>query len=165
MKYFTRAWHNGELDDKLSDKIYEDYCENLKKLSQAMPSDIKQLAMGINLHDAIIENVVVFTQEHSIALTLVVGDLSIGYQTVKIVYENVTMDKSSLDIIEKRSRDRCTCILSQEIDYGANGQYIHRLIFWPEDEVEISFLNLKLIIESCENRRVELGGYFVEKDS
>ena len=60
------------------------------------------------------------------------------------------------------ARDRETEILESEVDCDDEGVFSHRLLFWPRDELTIDFAGLSLEIADHEDRRVNLGGFFVE---
>ena len=163
MKYFTRSWHSGDFDDKTANEIASSYRQVLEDISRTMPLPIKQLATEIDVHDAIIERVVVGEAGRKLSISLVAGDRSVGYYGVEIAYERAQIKGHDLDILKRRARDRSTCILYQEIDREKNGRYVQRILFWPEDEIEISFDNIRLLVTSREGRCVELVGYFVEE--
>ena len=165
MKYFTRGWHNGDLDDRTTEDVAQEYRKEIEDLSRTMSPAVRRLAMETDLHDAIIERVVLNEASRKLTMYLVAGDLQIGYNGVQIAYEDVRIDRCDVDVLEQRANDRCTCILSQEIGRSHDGHYIHKLLFWPEGEVSVSFRDLMLTVARRENRRVDLAGHFVAEDS
>jgi hypothetical protein len=60
------------------------------------------------------------------------------------------------------ARDRETEILESEVDCDDEEGFSHRLLFWPRDELTIDFTGLSLEIACREDRRVNLGRFFVE---
>ncbi len=163
MKYFTRGWTNGELSDKEAEGMPELYRKHISEISPRLPPSIAKLA-AINLHDTIIEQVRLNEKAKTFSFVLVAGDLQRGYWGVDLKYSGVQIGDSYLQILRERTRDRETCILYDELDAEDDGHFVHRLLFWPQGEISIWFLELAVNETRREDRRVHLGGSFIYEE-
>lgn len=73
MKFFTRDWANGELDDDQAESAFDRYAAYVKQLH--LPPAEEALA-NTSLHDALMEGVRI--DHESITLMLITGDLSMN---------------------------------------------------------------------------------------
>ena len=55
MRWFTRAWHDGELSDADFGAALDGYQRHLADLGPSLPSDVAALA-GLYLHDAQVQS-------------------------------------------------------------------------------------------------------------
>lgn len=58
---------------------------------------------------------------------------------LEILYHRVDLDHLDAKLLETRAADPETAILADEMDRGEDGLFVHRLLFHPEGEVELSF--------------------------
>lgn len=56
MRYFTRGWANGDLDDQEYDRVLAAYRQRLVELDSRLPPAMRELSRT-SLHDAILEQV------------------------------------------------------------------------------------------------------------
>lgn len=63
------------------------------------------------------------------------GDL----RELEVLYHRVDLDRLDAELLETRAADPETAILADEMDRGEDGLFIHRLLFHPEGELELSF--------------------------
>lgn len=143
MRFFTRAMLSGELADAEVDSRSKAYQQRIDSLMDALPKDIAELTR-INLHDGLIRRVTVDNEAHLLSLVLRCGDLQVGYFDVDLHYSGITLTTQQLQVLSRRAHDRHTEILADEIDMAADGRFVHRLIFWPYDELEITFAGLTI---------------------
>src|SRR5207249_3904065 len=65
------------------------------------------------------------------------GDQQVGYYDADLLYLDVALEPRTIHILEKMRRDARYELLYDELDADESRQVVHRLLFWPEDEVEI----------------------------
>ena len=70
------------------------------------------------------------------------GDQQVGYYDADLLYLDVALEPRTIHILEKMRRDARYELLYDELDADESRQVVHRLLFWPEDEVEIRFRDL-----------------------
>jgi hypothetical protein len=164
MKWLTRGWAEGEFSDTEAEQMLRAYREHVEQIAPALEPFVAKLALETNLHDAIIEVVHVYDQGRRLVLSLVAGDQQAGYQGITLDYRGVEMDHHYMDVLRRRSRERETAILYDEVDAEPDGTFVHRLLFWPEGEIAIAFKHLTLSSAAREDRRTFLSGSFLEHD-
>jgi hypothetical protein len=164
MKWLTRGWHEGEFTDAESEQTRRAYWQHVERIAPGLEPSVAELARKTNLHDAIIEVVHVYQREQRLVLTVVAGDQQAGYQAITLDYLGVKIGDHYMDVLRRRSRDRETELLCDEVDVEHDGGYVHRLLFWPEGEVSIAFEHLKMSSAARADRRTFLSGSFVEHD-
>ncbi|MHB9134673.1 MAG: hypothetical protein ACYDBB_26675 [Armatimonadota bacterium] len=153
MRFFTREFVAGELTDAEVDSICISYQRHIDAIVNIIPVEIAELAQT-SLHDGLLCRAVVKPNANELLLSLRCGDLQIGYYDIDIHYYGVVVDTQLLEVLSRRARDRHTEILAGEIDIKADGRFVHRLIFWPDDEVEIVFSSIHLVRQSRLDRKV-----------
>lgn len=153
MKYFTRGYISGELADAEAERIGTAYQQHIQVISDFAPVAIADLSKT-NLHDGLIRRVVVKHNTNELLLSLRCGDLQVGYFDLELLYSGVSLDIQLLKVLSRRAHDKQTEILADEIDAAADGRFVHRLLFWPEDEISITFANLRLTRQAQPDRKI-----------
>ena len=97
---------------------------------------------------------VVDNEAHVLSLALRCGDLQLGYFDVDIRYSGVILTPQQLKVLSCRAYDRSTEILIDEIDTQADGRFVHRLLFWPDNELGIIFSDLTIEQQCQPSRKV-----------
>lgn len=164
MKWLTRGWAEGEFSDEEHEKILRAYWQHVEQIASRLDPAITQLARKTDLHDAVIEDVRAHWQEQRLVLSVIAGDQQAGYRLITLEYLGVQMGEHYRDILKRRSLDRQSAILYDEVDVEQDGSYVHRLMFSPEGELSIWFKQLNVSTEPRADRRTFLGGSYVEHD-
>ena len=141
MRFFTRGWWSGEREEPWDDAA-EAYQLWLQAHAHELPSSVLLFARSINLHDGLIERVQWAPQQSALQWELVVGDLQQGYELVVVRYEDVDTGQLHIETLLELSRDPKTEVLYDEVDVVAPGRFAHRLLFWPDGELDILFRSL-----------------------
>ena len=115
MRYFTRGWHNGELDDDEMAQVEAAYAQRLEAISAGLPGPVLELA-DLNLHDACIEAVLWEPAAKRLRLSLVAFHHSSGYRAVTLTYSGALLGDQRVRTLRDAARDRETEILYSEID-------------------------------------------------
>jgi hypothetical protein len=157
MRYFTRGLVNGELSEVEEAAAEESYARRIAEISLALTPDLVWLASG-PLHAAIIERVTWHPEQQRLRLELVAGDQGVGYQSVILTYDGVQIGDAQLATLGDLVRDRETEVLYTEIDEDSDGLTVHRFLFWPRDELTISFKAVGVTRRDRPDGRVELKG-------
>ena len=143
MRWFTRAWHDGDLSDADFGAAIDGYQHHLADLTASSPSDVAALA-DLYLHDAQVQSWTF--DEGRFAWRLLIGDLQRGYQMADIAYhetELLGVDRAGLQGGMKLDRTAAD-LLSDEIDRGPDARFEHRFFFWPDREFGIRFTRVEL---------------------
>lgn len=144
MKYFTRAWATGGLTDADYESVLPSYRRHFDRIEGSLPAGLITLARELSIHDGLIRRVVVDRQADTLALELLCGDLQIGYFDLDLVYGQVDWGVVDIIALARRAEDRDTEILYDEVDCQSKGVYEHRILFEPDDEIEIRFSRFEL---------------------
>jgi hypothetical protein len=91
----------------------------------------------------------------------VIGTSESGYHAVQLTYRGAMLGKSRVESLRNVACNREACVLYQEIDVTDDGTLVHRLLFWPNDEVTIEFGELEYVSAPRDDCRVTLAGAFV----
>ena len=144
MKYFTKEWCFGDLDDDVVEERLEKYREYIKNIYSGLPFVLKILAKDLNLHDGIIKKITYSNTKFM--LEGIFGDLQIGYFFLKIKYLNIfpIFNSHLISVFKNKTLE----ILSDEIEIVQEGHYIHKLLFSTKQEIEIAFKDLAIEIRS-----------------
>jgi hypothetical protein len=122
---------------------------------------MRQLLEGVSVHDALIESVRWRPLVKELRLALVGGISETGYHSIYLTYKGAMLGFARINSLRNAASNREACVLYQEVDVDADGTFVHRLLFWPNDEVTIDFTELEYLCEPRDDCRVALGGAFV----
>ena len=138
MKFFTRAWCEGKVDESEDrGQMYVDHLAGIK--SQFSPT-LRALAFDeFPLHDGLIRQIIVSRQSKSIQLLLRCGDRQMGYFDLNVSYFKVDFKHSDVSELASVANHARTEILYDEIDLHNESDFEHRFIFWPTGEAIIVF--------------------------
>ena len=79
MKYFTKEWCFGDLDEKEINNIVKKYKAYIKSEYSKFPFVLKVLSSNINLHDGIVRNIIFDQNNNFVRTSEIFGDLEVGY--------------------------------------------------------------------------------------
>jgi len=161
MRYFTRGWANGDLDDAEFEHAGVAYDQRLAAIVPRLPAALQELART-SLHDAILERVRWNPTARRLQVSFVAGLQQSAPITVGATYEGAMLGERRIEALRNAARDREATVLYDEIDLAEEGHFVHRLLFWPREEVTIDFAALRLEVVPRADSRVELGAAFVE---
>jgi hypothetical protein len=147
MKYFTKEWCSGKLEDNKVKEIKRDYWNYIDIINESLPFSLKFLANNINLHDGIINKASYSSEKNSLSIVGIFGDLQVGYFNLEIRYLNIyKLEKDTLTSIFKGQKLE---VLSDEVELISKNLYSHRLLFLSKKEVEIFFSNIEIKVSAA----------------
>ncbi|MBI5362462.1 MAG: hypothetical protein HZA53_04730 [Planctomycetes bacterium] len=164
MKYFTRGWVNGELDDDASEAVVVAYRRRLEAIMPSLPESVRRLAREVSLHDALVEQVRWRPHDRTLTLVFVVTCGPGAPGTARVVYEGALLGERRLDALRSVARDRDAVLLYDEVDLGEDGGLVHRLLFWPREEVTVDCRVVHVELAPRGDCRVELSPGFLIED-
>ncbi len=100
MRYFTRGWANGELDDAAAEKVTRDYASRLEQIRASLPGPMQELAR-LSLHDGLLEQVTWNPVDRHLRLQIVGGDLGAGYFCADLAYSGTSIGRSVVDALRR----------------------------------------------------------------
>lgn len=164
MRYFTRGHANGEHSDEEYEESVANYRRRLESISHALPQSLRSLATDISLHDAVVERIAWRPATGSLTIALVAFRVGVpnAYDSVVLEYGGAMLGEARVDSLRAVARDREAEILDFEVDVDdEDGYLIHRLLFWPREEVTIDFRTFDCQVTPRDGFAVELGGSFL----
>ncbi|HTH07862.1 MAG TPA: hypothetical protein VL916_18415 [Ilumatobacteraceae bacterium] len=164
MRYFTRGWANGDLDDPEWERALADYQARLEEIGGRLSFAVDELARRTNLHDALIDSVRWEMATGRLTLKLVHHHLDTDeHRLLTLVYEGAMLGAARVESLRRAALSRDTELLYDEVDFDEkDGLFVHRILFWPNEELTIEFRSLTLSSQPIPNRRVELSNAFYE---
>jgi hypothetical protein len=135
MKFFTRAWANGEMTDDQFEAVREAYWQYVATLQ--LPPMIAALSK-LNTHDAYVLGVDYQPERSHLTLRLRCGDRQRGYSDVILTFSQVTVDPAALDTLRRSLRPAAVEVLYDEVDRSRKS-FDYRLLLHPDGEVNIQF--------------------------
>ncbi|WP_155826387.1 hypothetical protein [Leptospira alstonii] len=150
MKFFTKKWASGELSDEEAQEVPELYQKHLDGIIPELAFSVRALALGISLHDGLVQK---FQKRgHNLEIVIIVGDLQVGYQTLKLTYISGKL-LASKAMHEKLKKKNAVEIIYDEIDIGAKAGFIHRILTSSRRHFEIQFTDLRISLKPRKNGR------------
>jgi hypothetical protein len=144
MRFFTRAWHRGDLSDEETELVRLAHQEHMAALVPTLPLSLRQLASATNLHDAQIHGITLDKEGARLRIDLIAGDLQRGYFDVAIEYHETEIGRLDTVALRQIATLPDRQVLFDEVDRLETGQYVHRMLFWPYEELEVTFGTLGL---------------------
>lgn len=144
MKFFTPAWHGGDLTDAEDAQVVPGYQAHVRRLLPMLPPGVQRLAAWeLGLHDAVIRRMVLDRGADTLRWELFCGDLQRGYFDVALTYSGVRMAALDAALLAELCRGRFEA-LYDEVDRTEEGACVHRVLFYPYRELEVVFQDLTL---------------------
>ncbi len=172
MRWFTRAWHQGELTDAEWDAVNADYERHVQQLGPSLPSAIRVLGEAggqLSLHDGRFINVEKkLGSQDTLLVDIATRDMQqgslIGNQWsypllhVRIAYLGAHVREPSWEALDDLARQSTTEILYGEVDRNGDGSFEHRMLLWPSDvpSLAISFDSVELAAVRFVDGRAEI---------
>ena len=156
MKFFTRAWCAGQLEDARADAVRAAYWHHIDAVCSKLPATVVSLARGINMHDGLFRSVRLVRADRRIEMVLRCGDRPGGYFDLSLSYGAVDFQRSNLTSSSRIVEDPHTEVLYDEVDLvGKNSQQcVHRILCWPEyRELSVVFETLGLRLKPTSGRK------------
>lgn len=160
MRYFTRGWANGELTEEEGAAVNAAYRARIAEIAPRLPPAMIRLRQGVSLHDAVIESVRWDPSRKRLRLALVAEALEVGYQLLELTYHGAMLGKARIDSLRNVVSNKGACVLYQELDISEDGDLVHRLLFYPNEEVTIDFRSLDYTSTPRADARMTFGGVF-----
>jgi hypothetical protein len=158
MKFFTREWAG-----KAVPKAYQ---AHLSKLLPRMPATVRAPAQGVNIHDGRLRAATLDRAHHTLTLSMRCGDNRVGYFDLELVYYEAVLSDGDVVALREVSRDLEAEAQYDELDLTDAGAWLHRMTFWRDHEVAVSFERLALRLEPMPNREfLRLPDVYVEVPS
>lgn len=153
MKFFTRAWLQGELTDEESDLVVENYRRHIASLK--LPNSLAKLA-NLTINDAYVMSATHSRRANTLSLRLRCGDKHSGYYDLLLKFADYEPNGFELQFLdfaaESRKLKQPVEALYDEID-RVKKKYEYRIIFWPAGEVSIKFSALTMTTRKVKSRK------------
>ena len=121
MKYFSREWHSGDISEGEVGEVRDRYWAFIASISDSLPEPIRELATAVNLHDGLVQELVVDHQESTVAILLRCGDLQVGYFDVRLVYSGVPTRLLDVAMLKETASEPESELLDAVVDLAADG--------------------------------------------
>lgn len=138
MRWFTREWLHADEGDGIGVA----YTAHLAAIAPRLHSGAQSLP-DIDLHDGQVRR---YSLEDGVfAMTVLIGDLEVGYEWLSLRYEGAELIGLPRDGIRRlRLRARRTELLYDEIDLAPGDLFEHRILLWPRRELCIRFSSVAI---------------------
>jgi hypothetical protein len=154
MRFFTRRWHGGELSDAESDGVAPAYEKHFATIAAQLPPALHEFTRTLKIHDALMRSCRVDDTHGTLALDLLIGDLGIGYFDLRLFYEGVSLAPSDRAALARVALDPEADALYDELDISPDGTFIHRWLWWPYAEFDITFAGFSYTVTPRPDRSV-----------
>lgn len=144
MKWFTREYVTGGLDDDEWERRRLDYARHLTLIQAKLADGAEELVASVNVHDGQVQEWS-FEPDGAFRLRLLAGDLQRGYEMLTLLYHGAELvDATTADLDAWRLDQAGVELVEDEVDVRSGGGYEHRLLVWPEGAFGIRFHALQV---------------------
>jgi hypothetical protein len=162
MRFFTKAWHSGDMSDERADDVRAAYQSHLASILPELPNAFRSFVQTVSIHDALVRAVRLNRDAAVLELELRAGDQQAGYFDLCIRYCGVQLDVDSR-VLAKIAEDDEFEALYDEADLAAGAGYEHRWLWWPYQEVNIRFTEFEYAVTPSPSRSFDrVANPFVE---
>lgn len=176
VRYFHRAWVDGELPDAESELVSEAYQARLADIRSRLTPELVTLA-ETDLNDALIEHIEWAPSIRRLVMELVVGSNQTGYSIKRLTFHGALIGERRRETLRDLGRDRRVEMLAHEVDIDEDDLhggvspdaaseigFTLRMLFWPTHELTIDFATLEVETRPGRGRLISPGEAFVELD-
>ena len=149
MKFFTRAWTQGNMTDDKANAVAPAYWRRVEMLD--LPRSVRDLAT-LNPHDAHILHVEHDQSAGTLCLRLRCGDLQAGYFDAALNFSGVIIRPAHLATLVKAMRPAPFEILYDEVDRANATAFEYRLLLHSALEVVLQFRDVAVARQRVANR-------------
>ena len=149
MKFFTRQWADGAMDDETADAVLPAYRHHLETLY--LNQSLKDLA-ELNPHDGYVLDAEHEPSTRSLRLQIRCGDLQAGYFDAELTFTDATITPADKATLADARHPAGFEILYDEVDREA-GAFVYRLLLHPAGEISIRFRNVAIVRVPLADRR------------
>ena len=157
MKWFTRDFVNGALDDEEWERRRSEYGHHLSSIRANLGHGAEELVTSVNLHDAQLQNWR-FEKDGTLQLRVLAGDLQVGYERVTLRYFDAKLVGATEEELRTWTRsNRPVEVIWDEVALAPDDNYEHRfLLRLPDAEFGIAFSSVGVSREAVDEseRRV-----------
>ncbi|MCZ2443462.1 MAG: DUF4085 family protein [Flavobacteriales bacterium] len=150
MNFFTKKWASGALSEKEAQQVPRRYQKHLEDIVPKLAFSVRALAFGISLHDGLVQKIQ--KSGRNLEITIIVGDIQSGYQTLKLTYSSAKLVISK-EMQKNLKRKNVVEIIYDEIDLGTKAGFIHRILTSTLEHFEIQFTDLSISLKPRKNGR------------
>lgn len=143
MRFFTRAWHSGELPDAVAERVASRYEAHLAALGPRLPNDARRLWTEVSLHDGLLRTVE--RAANRFEMVFRAGENRTGYFDARLSYDDVRLSPSDEQFLRSAVARSEIELLYDEFD-SAETHWVHNFLFWPYHEVSIHFGAFRLAV-------------------
>ena len=158
MKFRMPSWDDGA--EAWADFLRA-YSQHLEGLRDALPAHVLELARLPGMDDGLIVETVHDRAERVLRLTLLCGDLQMGYYDLKLIYEDAEITPEHAQRLARLAHDTPSEhgpeVSRHEVDVTKNGQIEHRIEFHDKEPnswfaIRCSALTWETV--SCPDRKI-----------
>jgi hypothetical protein len=149
VRFFTRAWHGGEMSDAEAERVVSMYEAHLAALGPRLPGDARRLQTEVSLHDALLRGVEGAADGFEVSFRA--GEEGTGYFDARLSYDHAQLSPADEQFLRTAVGRRDVELLYDEFD-GADAQWVHRFLFWPYHEVSVHFGAFRLVVTPAPGR-------------
>lgn len=144
------------MPDDEADHVPGAYEAHIRALVPPLPAAAQRLIREVSLHDGLLRTLA--RDSKRLELMFRAGDQQTGYFDARLAYAHVELSSKDEEFLRTVVGSRDVELLYDEFDSAADGErWIHRLLFWPYQEVSIEFAALNLEVTAA-SRRFDQGG-------
>ncbi|MHC4841387.1 MAG: hypothetical protein ACYTDT_10630 [Planctomycetota bacterium] len=144
MRFLTREFAEDQLEDFHSSLYHQVYVRHLEEIFEDLPAHVGAFAiqtLGVRLRGLELQSVIEDAGDET--LTLMYGAPEEPGLQVKFYYSGVNVD--SLDEAGfAKLEEAGASLLADELDLAPDERFEHRLLFAPDGEVAVQFLDLEV---------------------
>ena len=151
MKFFSPAWHSGQMSEDEASRIPAEYETHISRLVPPLPASARRLVREVSLHDGLMRSL--SHEQGKLDVSFRAGDQQVGYFDARLRYTGVELTPGSEQFLRAIIGNREVELLYDEFDSVGDGKHwFHRLLFWPYHEVSIQFGAFELEITPAARR-------------
>ena len=136
MRFFNRAWVDGELDNEEWDRRLTEYRAYWEDVLPSLPERIRVLGQ-VSIHDAKVRLWDHDREKRCVTAELIIGDLQRTYSTYRIVFHDATVTAQPEAEPDSWLMSDDTELLYDEIEPMNGGRFEWRVIAWPTGEIVV----------------------------
>jgi len=145
MRFFTREWSEGALDDPAAERIAEQYADHLAELWDLLPSTVRHFVDEVDLHDGLTRRVQFDDGTRELVVEFRTGDEQDGFFDVALRYVDAEISAADLERLRTTQSNPDREILSDELDTAGPARFAHRVLFAADGEIEVTFETLRAV--------------------
>ena len=131
------------MSERKAEAVAARYRSHLASLLPTLPEPVRRFVTTVNIHDGLLRQATLDCAARTLTLELRCGDVPHGYFDLTLHYNGVDVARRDRGALAAIAQNVMAEALYHEFDRVEGERFVHRWLWWPYREFDVSFTGLQ----------------------